>query len=320
MGYLTDTEFQQLIDTIRKRPEYQFSGYWFNIIKFGDLMFVQGCVDDDDAPYGLDRNIVILTESIAAEELEGYRPEIEGHPVDTSEEALLVEYLSSKSAHDVELIVPERNTAHPVAWSRFDATPEYRMYNHFIYPVIIEVIESIESDRSLDKPGFCPRHTREGEIETNSSKRLLDMGCGCGNLIEVLKQRLPRFHYYGIDINPANVDAAKEKNLPNIRLGDSEDIGRLFPPALTFDFIIFSGLLNRQVTSRDKAFTILCNAIKRLSKEGYVIITGYTSCHFTASDLTHMGLDVLRKSIPHNLFKDYTGYYLRQLYLGQKMF
>jgi hypothetical protein len=151
MAHLTDTEFHQLIDTIWRRPEKPFCGYWFNIIKYENLTFVQGCVDDDDAPYGVDRNIVMLGENLTADDLEGYRPEIEGHPVELSEESSLVDYLSSRLAHEVELIVPERNRARPVAWNRFDATPEYTIYNQFIYPAIIETIENIDSYRSLEK-------------------------------------------------------------------------------------------------------------------------------------------------------------------------
>jgi hypothetical protein len=143
--------------------------------------------------------------------------------------------------------------------------------------------------------------------------------CGCGNIIEVLKQRISRFHCYGIDINIANVDAAGERNLPNIHLGDSELVNQIFPSQLDFDIIIFSGLLNRQVTSREKAYKVLSNALNKLNSGGYVIITGYTSCHFTADDLETMGIEVLNKSIPHHLFKDYVDYYLRQLYVGRKL-
>lgn len=143
--------------------------------------------------------------------------------------------------------------------------------------------------------------------------------CGCGNIIEVLKQRIPRFQCYGIDIISANVDAAEERNLPNILLGDSELINEIFPSHLDFDIIVFSGLLNRQVTSREKAYKILCNALHKLNSGGYVIITGYTSCHFTSDDLESMGIEVLKKSIPHQIFKDYQNYYLRQLYVGRKL-
>jgi len=62
----------------------------------------------------------------------------------------------------------------------------------------------------------------------------------------------------------------------------------------------------------------LCKALSRLRKGGHIIITGYSPCHFTADDLAEKGIKVLCKSIPKNIFKDYMGFYLRQLYLGRK--
>lgn len=144
-------------------------------------------------------------------------------------------------------------------------------------------------------------------------------GCGCGNLVEINRCRLPNFDCCGIDINPDNIEAAAEKNIPDIHLGDSEDIAAVLPPAMIFNVIVFSGLLNRQVTTREKAGRILTKAIQRLKRGGHIIITGYTSCHFTAADLSGMGLTVLRKCIPENIFRDYYNYSLRQLYVARKI-
>lgn len=181
-------------------------------------------------------------------------------------------------------------------------------------------------------------------LERTPPKQLLDLGCGCGNLIEAVRDRCnPRcceteweccgcgnvieisrgrirpFQCYGIDISDGNVEAARDKHLENVYVGDSEEINRIIPPGLTFDMILFCGLLNRQVLpSKDKAFAILRNALARLSPGGYIIMTGYTSCYLTAEDLTIEGIEVLQKSLPGNLFRDYENYYLRQLYVGRK--
>lgn len=144
-------------------------------------------------------------------------------------------------------------------------------------------------------------------------------GCGCGNLMEINCRRMPDFDCCGIDINPDNIEAATEKDIFCLRLGDSEDIENLLPPTMIFDIIIFCGLLNRQVTTRAKAEQILANALHRLRSGGHIIIAGYTSCHFTAADFSGMGMTVLRKSIPENIFKDYQSYSLRQLYVARKM-
>ncbi len=82
--------------------------------------------------------------------------------------------------------------------------------------------------------------------------------------------------------------------------------------------MVFCGLLNRQITTRDQAEPILRNALSRVRRGGHIIITGYTSCHLTADDLSGLGLAVLRKCFPDRLFLDYEKYYLRQLYVARK--
>ncbi|MBN2254893.1 MAG: class I SAM-dependent methyltransferase [Deltaproteobacteria bacterium] len=335
---MTDSDFHRLAEKIRRRPTETVSGQWFNVIAFGGCNFIQGSIYDDDAREGVMRNIACLVDSLSIDDIAGFWPVIEGHPVTASEESALVDYIASRDAHEVEMIVPERNRARPVDWDRFDDTSEYALYKEYIYPAIIETMGGID---------FCSE--MEDRLRTDDSDggvlRLLDMGCGAGNLIEdinerfffeegerqqksgtngnlndTVKNRVPRFKCYGIDNNPANIDAAEEENIPDIYLGDCENIDGILPQDMHFDLIIFSGLLNRQVVDRDKALRIFENAILKLTTGGHIIITGYTSCHLTAEDLTARGIDVLRKSIPHNLFKDYMNYYLRQIYLGRKIY
>jgi len=143
--------------------------------------------------------------------------------------------------------------------------------------------------------------------------------CGCGNIIEISRGRISRFLCYGIDISSGNVEAARSKHLENIFLGDSERIDEILSPGMTFELILFCGLLNRQVIpSKEKAVSILRSALERLDPGGYIVITGYTSCHLTAEDLSLKGIEVLRRSLPGHLFKNYENYFLRQLYVGRK--
>lgn len=144
-------------------------------------------------------------------------------------------------------------------------------------------------------------------------------GCGCGNLMQVNRRPLPAIECHGIDINPDNIEAAAEKNISGIYLGDCDTVAAILPRDLHFDLMVFCGLLNRQVTTREKARQILANALQQLKTGGHIIVTGYTSCHLTAEDFSGMGLEVLRKSIPSNIFRNYQSYYLRQLYVARKM-
>lgn len=143
--------------------------------------------------------------------------------------------------------------------------------------------------------------------------------CGCGNLVQIDRLRMPAIECCGIDINPDNIEAAQEKGIGRILPGDGEYLEALLPPDIMFDIVVFCGLLNRQVTSREKAERILTEALRRLKCGGHIVVTGYTSCHFTALDFYGMGLEVLRKSIPENIFRDYQDYWLRQLYVARKM-
>ena len=148
---MTDSEFYRLIERIHRRPNETISGRWFNLITFGTCNFIQGSIVDDNNPNGVMRNIASLVDTISIDDIAGFWPNVQGHPITAAEESVLVNYIASKGTHEVELLVPERNRARPVDWDRFDATPEFKIYNQFIYPAIIETIESIDAHQSLDK-------------------------------------------------------------------------------------------------------------------------------------------------------------------------
>jgi len=244
MDFKSDKDFTQLIQNIRKRPKERFSGYWFNLIKFRDYHFIQGNIADDISETGINRNIATLLDEITTDEIKGIWPEIMGYPIYESEEGLLVKYLSAQSEREVELIIPERNLARSVEWGRFDSTIEFSKYETFIYPAIVEVLEGIEFHR------------------------FLDAGCGSGNLIEAITDRFPNVNYCGIDSNSKNIEAAREKKLSNIFLGDCRWIDDILPDTLFFDMILFCGLLNIQVTDKEKADKILNKTIQRLKSGG----------------------------------------------------
>lgn len=294
MELQSENDFYSLIHKIRQRDKEVLSGYWFNLIEYKDCQFIQGNINDEKSEVGINRNLAMLTDEIKPGDIKGFWPEISGYPILEPEEDAIIKYLSLLGGNDIEIIIPERDVARPVDWDRFDSTGEFKIYSTFIYPAIINVLTKIEFHR------------------------LLDMGCGSGNLIQIVKKRFPDADCYGIDINDKNIEATEENELPNIYLGDSEKINDILPDGLSFDVIIFCGLLNKQVTTREESTKILSNSLQKLKKGGHVIITGYSACHLTANDLTNMGIEVLRKSIPENIFKNYFNFYLRQIYLGKK--
>jgi len=289
-----EEQFEETVEKIRNTAPVSLTGQWFNLIRAGGCDFIQGQVYDAEKGKGCARNIALLVEGIGPGDIEGFWPEVIGHPVTEIEEAFLVRYISSLDENEVELVVPLRNVSASVNWGRFDEEKEYEIYASAIYPALLDALSGIRFER------------------------LLDAGCGSGNLLERIAERYPDAECHGIDMNPDNVEASKEKGLTRVCEGDAEEMDRLLPAETTYDVIVFCGLLNRQVTEREKAWNILMQAVRRLNPQGHLLITGYSSCHLTADDLSRAGLAVIRKSLPQHLFKDYDTYALRQLYLCRK--
>lgn len=148
---VTETDFERTVQTIRERDEEEHTGFWFNLIRYRDCGFLQGSVIEENAPRGVFRNIALLWEGTDAGSLDGFWPEVSGRPVTPSEENLIIEYLSSRHPGEVELVVPERNTARPVEWDIFENSREYRIYKDHIYPEVIGVMEEIDSGGMLNK-------------------------------------------------------------------------------------------------------------------------------------------------------------------------
>ncbi|MFZ5932638.1 MAG: class I SAM-dependent methyltransferase [Patescibacteria group bacterium] len=100
------------------------------------------------------------------------------------------------------------------------------------------------SFRSLkwnSKSGMRLRHEELITDLTLEDKSILDVGCGFGDIIEVLKERSKDFSYTGIDMVSAFVEEAR-KRYPNFRF----IVGDYFNEPLeeSFDIILSSGVLN----------------------------------------------------------------------------
>lgn len=337
-----DTVFSRTIRAIRDRPREDLPILWCNLIRYQDIGFLQGQLWTETDPAGVYRPVAALTVGQDPAELNGFWPSITAHPVERDEEARIVSFLSSRGPNDVELIVPVRNTARLMDWGRFDEAPEFPVYRNRIHPVIIGATEEIRKRREVEADNPCTACRMRAEHASRKPfDRLLDVGCGCGDLIQELQDVLrsreeewgncgcadlrrllrlmpPRpLECHGIDANPDNVEEAGRRGLVSIRVGDAEDVKE--PPGEpAFDILIFCGLLNRQITTREQAEEILRHSLSRLRRGGHLIITGYTSCHLTADDLSRLGLVVLQKCFPDRLFLNYKEYHLRQFYVARK--
>ncbi len=341
---MTDREYEKMIASIRMRPATTVSGIWFNLVRHGDCDFAQGDVLDGQTGSAEFRPIAVLACDTELRDIEGLWPDVVGHPVERKEEELLVAYLSARDGRDVELLVPERRRAGPVRWGRFDESLEFGVYFEHIHPKILEALDRIDPVCGARGTGACPAALPQiGSAGSCGKERLLDLGCGCGDLIEAIKchycrkryegrqkgcrgralpftagERIPDFDFFGIDCNVDNVQAAGDKRGGRIVEGDCGQLNSLLADGLDFDVIVCCGLLNRQVTAREDAAAILEQAVSRLRPAGHIIVTGLTACHLTAADFSRLGIEVLQMSIPGNLFKPYGEYHLRQFYVGRK--
>lgn len=344
MKRLTDRQYGEMIASIRERPAVTVSGVWFNLVRYDGCDFVQGDVLDGETGEVQYRPIAVLSCGTDPADIAGLWPDVEGHPVERQEEALLAAYLSARDGRDVELLVPERRRAGPVQWDRFDGSLEFGVYFEHIHPAIIDTLDRIDPVCGARGTGACPAALQQiGSAGSCGKERLLDLGCGCGDLIEAIKchycrkryegrqkgclgralpfttdERIPDFDFFGIDCNGDNVQAAGGKRGGRIVEGDCGQLDTLLADGLDFDVIVCCGLLNRQVTARDDAAAILEQAVSRLRPAGYIIVTGFTACHLTAEDFSGLDIELLQMSIPGNLFKPYGEYHLRQLYVGRK--
>lgn len=85
-----------------------------------------------------------------------------------------------------------------------------------------------------------------------SGKTVLDVGCGFGDVIWIIKKRTKDFDYTGVDIVPEFIDVAK-KRYPGHRFL----VGDYFsnPLAEDFDIVLCSGALNSNVPDKQSLFS-----------------------------------------------------------------
>ncbi len=140
-----EEDFNRMLASIRDRPSSACTGFWFNLIEYRGNQFLQGEIVHAASQGRELRHVAALVEGVRPEDIEGFWPEIQGYPVEKWEEDLLASYLSRQGSNDLELIVPERNRERSVPWERFDGSPEFETYSKFIYPAVIDALETIEA-------------------------------------------------------------------------------------------------------------------------------------------------------------------------------
>ena len=113
------------------------------------------------------------------------------------------------------------------------------------------------------------------ELELEPFADVLDVGCGTGAVIELLREKYPDAHYTGLDLTPAMVESASSKGLENCEfvVGDAEDL----PLAeASFDAVLSSNSFHHY-PNPDAFFA---GALRVLRPGGRLILRDYTSNDF----------------------------------------
>ncbi len=87
------------------------------------------------------------------------------------------------------------------------------------------------------------------------AKRLLDVGCGTGRLLDAIKTSNRKdIDYRGVDLSPALLEAAKKKH-PEVEFicGDPFDLDEIWSPAP--DYVVFGGIFTCRLQMSQEQMT-----------------------------------------------------------------
>ena len=142
----------------------------------------------------------------------------------------------------------------------------------------------------------------------NNNIKILDVGCGSGVLIELIKERLgDNVDITGIDLNQMTVDEVNQKKKFNVICSDIQTLYKNNPNQ-KYDVIIFSSILHEvysysESNNQQAVEETLNTAYDLLNKDGKVIIRDGIKYH--DSNLIQYENEVAFKTPPYKTIKDF---------------
>jgi SAM-dependent methyltransferase len=142
-----------------------------------------------------------------------------------------------------------------------------------------------------------------------NGKKVLDYGCGKGDLYGYAKEHGIDIDYTGLDINPELVKLAKEKH-PDAAFGvaDAEEA----PLGERFDIVFICGVFNNRVQGVEESMLNVLSGLFEITGEALAINALSTHSGYKAVELNYTSPEELSLFVEENLTPHYM---LRQDYL-----
>lgn len=123
----------------------------------------------------------------------------------------------------------------------------------------------------LNYDDILNRAIQKIDYSKSSSFRILDLGCGTGNLIKMIRENYPKAKIYALDFSNTMIDVAKKKNIANINY-ICADMFNLEHEHLPYFDIIITSFVFHNFKSIEEHNCIIKKIYNHLSVNGKVII------------------------------------------------
>jgi 2-polyprenyl-3-methyl-5-hydroxy-6-metoxy-1,4-benzoquinol methylase len=130
-------------------------------------------------------------------------------------------------------------------------------------------VASLYEDKFMDLDLYNDTYDLILNSITNENAKLLEIGCGPGNITNYLLSRRPDYHIFGIDIAPNMVELAKKNNpTANFAIMDSRNISEL---KTKYDAIICGFCL--PYLSQSDSKKLISDCYHLLNENGFLYIS-----------------------------------------------
>jgi SAM-dependent methyltransferase len=164
--------------------------------------------------------------------------------------------------------------------------------------------------QGLDWPNLPDVHKRFkvmlGITDTLKGKRLLDLGCGYGLLVDYLKEHQIPLEYHGIDLSPLMVEEARKRH-PGYCFGAQDILAQ--PLTEEYDFILMNGLLTVKSTLSHAQMEHFATSILKAAfahcRTGMAFNVMSAQVDWKRDDLFHWPFDAAAQFIRTNLSRHF---------------